>query len=106
MAMEVDMATLMKFTVPELKDESRTRGLRIARLKPELVGQLAPLMCLSGHTATRVAEMLQWAVRPPLCEVMEDITPRAWIARVWRPGQPGSSGPRQALQDDHGLRRR
>ena len=79
---------LMKYLVTELREECLKRGLRMARVKPELVKQLAPQMCLSGHTASRVAEMLGWAARPPLSTVMGDGTARAWIAQVWNDDGP------------------
>ena len=49
----------------------------MARVKPELVQQLVPLMCMSAHTAARVAEMLGWASRPSLAELMDDTSARA-----------------------------
>ena len=79
---------LMKCLVTELREEYMKRGLRMARVKPELVKQLAPQMCLSGHTASRVAEMFGWATRPPMSTVMSDVTARAWIAQVWNDDGP------------------
>ena len=75
--MGLQRAILMKFIVPELRDESKRRGLRMARVKPELVQQLMPHMCLSAHTAARVAELLGWAPRPEISELMQYATARA-----------------------------
>ena len=74
---------LMYFTVPDLREESKKRGLRMYRLKPQLVAQLVPSMSVNGHTARLVSEALSWARRPPLNTVMYESSARAWTCQAW-----------------------
>ena len=76
---------LNRYTVPELWQECRNRGLVMFRTKLPLVRQLAEAMTISQETAELIVGTLTRArrppVRPPLENLMWEGAACMWLAR-------------------------
>ena len=76
---------LNMYTVPELRGESKDRGLAMHRTKLPLVRQLARAMIISQKTADLIVSTLTRArnkpVRPILRDLMTEGAAHTWLAR-------------------------